>query len=87
MAAGQSTVSGTRLVLSIGLYFLLGTPLVAYLWHTLNHLFGGDFRPVQVLLAVPAAVLLYLLLRSMARTISGWEGERHGAHGENREGA
>jgi len=65
------------MALSIGLYVLLGFPLVAYLWHTLNVLFGGDFRPMQVLLALPVAVLLYLLLRSMARTVSGWEGERH----------
>lgn len=71
----QATTS--RLVLGIALFVLLGTPLVGYLWEALNNLLAGHIRPMQLLLAVPAAVLFYLLLRFMGRTVRAWDRGRN----------
>jgi hypothetical protein len=71
MAATERVPS--RLVAGIGLFVLLGTPLVAYLWDTLNRLFAGIVEPVRLLIAIPAAILFYLLLRAMARAVQAWQ--------------
>ncbi len=56
----------------ITLFVLLGTPLVGYIWDTLNHLLAGIVEPVRLLLLIPAALLFWLLLRGMRRTIESW---------------
>jgi hypothetical protein len=56
------------------LLFIVGTPLVAYLWETLNHLLSGRFEPVQLLIALPVAAVLWLVLRTMGRLIVQWTG-------------
>lgn len=73
MAQGTGT---SRLVLGITLFVLIGTPLVGFIWEALNTLLAGHLRPMQLLIAVPAAVLLYLLLRFMARAVQRWDAER-----------
>jgi len=66
----------SRLVAGIGVFVLLGTPLVGYLWYTLNDVLAGVFHPIRILIAVPVAILFYLLLRFMASRVNTWEGER-----------
>jgi hypothetical protein len=56
-----------RLIAMISLFALLGTPLVAFLWETLNRLMAGWFDPVRIVISVPALVILYFLLRYMGR--------------------
>jgi hypothetical protein len=73
----ESTARAVRLVPRIGLFILLGTPLVAHLWETLNLLFAGIVQPVRLLTAIPAALVLFLLLRAMARSIESWQEEVH----------
>lgn len=74
--AADVGVSPSRLVLGIGLFVLLGTPLVAYLWETLNRLFAGIIEPVRLLIAIPALAVFYVLLRFMARTVRAWDAGR-----------
>jgi hypothetical protein len=62
-----------QLIAPIGLFVLIGIPLVAWLWDTLNRLFAGDFNLARVAIAVAAAVLLVLLLRVIRRTIARWD--------------
>ena len=78
MAASPSN-SIVRLVAGIGVFVLIGTPLLGYLWHTANDLLAGEFRPVRVVIAIPVAVLLYAVMRSMTRAINAWDaaGEAH----------
>jgi len=57
------------------LLFLVGTPLIAYLWEVLNHLLSGRFEPLQLLIALPVGGLLWLVLRMMGRLIVKWTGE------------
>ena len=71
-----TTVSLPKLVLGIGLFVLLGFPLVAYLWETLNQLMGGEVHAGRLLRSVPAALLLAAILLVLARTVRRWEAER-----------
>lgn len=61
-----------RLMLRIGLFVLLGSPLVGFLWETLNQVLAGRFEPLMLLGFLPAALLFWLLLRSMARAVEAW---------------
>jgi len=57
------------------LLFVVGTPLVAYLWETLNQLLSGRVEPLRLLISAPVGVALWLVLRMMRRRIIGWTGE------------
>jgi len=63
-------------VVGIALFILLGTPLVAFLWDTLNLLFAGIVRPWRLVGLLPAGILFYLLLRVMGRTVQSWDEDR-----------
>ncbi|MGE5925855.1 MAG: hypothetical protein ACM357_00760 [Gemmatimonadota bacterium] len=71
-----SSPSVPRLALGIGLATLLGVPLLAYVWETLNRLVAGRFELVRALITIPLAAALVLLWRLLARRIEAWEGER-----------
>lgn len=59
------------------LLVVAGGPLVAWIWATLNDLLAGHFHAMQVVIAIPAAILLWLLLRYMARLIERWGEQRY----------
>jgi len=62
-------------VLRIGLYVVLGAPLVGYLWQTVNEVLALHFDPIRLLVAVPVAALLAGLLVLLNRSITRWLGE------------
>ena len=68
-----SSRSPRSLVAGIALFVLLGTPLVAYIWETLNELLAGIVDPLQLLGLLPAAGFFYLLLRTMSRVVESWQ--------------
>jgi len=70
------SLSTGALMTRIGLFVLIGTPLVAFLWQALNHLLAGRIVPLELLLFLPALLLLYILLRFMARAIESWDSAR-----------
>lgn len=74
--AEQPTPSVGKLAAGIFLLVLLGTPLTAYLWHSLNMLLHGDFDALALLIAVPVAVLFVVLLRFTWRVVEGWQAEK-----------
>lgn len=76
-----SSPGTTRLTLGILGLVLLGTPLVAYLWHTLNDLLQGEIHPPQLLWSVPAAIALAALLWLTWGVIQKWQAsyEREGS--------
>ena len=67
----------------MALYFVLGAPLVAYIWHTLNHLVAGQVIWRELLIAAVAAVLLALVFRLMARSIAALDQARAREIGRN----
>lgn len=62
-----------RVMGGIGLFTLLGTPCVAYLWETLNLLLAGIVVPMRLLISVPVLVVFALILRWMGRVIQRWD--------------
>jgi hypothetical protein len=64
-------------MLRIALFVLLGFPLLAYLWETLNRLLAGHLEPLMLLGFVPAALLFWLLLRLMGRAVESWHSVQH----------
>jgi hypothetical protein len=68
-----------RLAASILGIVLLGTPIVAYLWHALNYLVSGIIRPVELLLAIPVFFLFLGLLYFVGRFVRATEAEHPGS--------
>jgi hypothetical protein len=51
----------------IFLFVLLGIPLAAYLWETLNRVMAGYLDPVRIALSIPVLLLFAGLLVLLAR--------------------
>lgn len=66
----------SQLLLPMTAYVVIGTPLVAYIWETLNLLVAGRAETVRLILTLPAAALLAGVFVLLTRTIARWEGER-----------
>jgi len=79
--AEHTNPSVGKLTVGIFLLVLLGTPLTAYLWHTLNYVLQGQVDALHLLVAVPVAVLFFLLLRFSWRVIERWQAEKEQATG------
>lgn len=67
----------------MALYFVLGSPLVAYIWHALNHLVAGQLVGRELLIAALCAALLTFLFRLMARSIVSLDAARAREIGRN----
>lgn len=72
-----------RTLALMALFFLAGFPLVAYVWHTLNHLIAGKVVPRELLLGAVCALLLAALLRLMAGAIQAFDAGRARQIGRN----
>ncbi len=56
----------------MGLFVVLGIPLVGYVWDTLSDLLALEVGAAQVLIGLPALLLLIGLLVLLYRSIRGW---------------
>lgn len=65
-----------RLLLPMAVFVVLGTPLVAYIWETLNLLVAGHVNLTRLVILVPAIVLFAGLLILLSRSVANWESER-----------
>lgn len=50
----------------MGLYVILGVPLVGYLWDVLNDVLALHVDGVRLLTAVPVAIVLFFYLKFLA---------------------
>lgn len=73
--ASQSPSIG-RIAVGIALVTLLGVPLLAYVWETLNRLIAGHVEWDRLLISLPLALLLLALWKFLGRRIEAWESER-----------
>jgi hypothetical protein len=73
--AGPSTAVAP-IVARVALFSIIGIPLAAYLWDTLNRLVAGDFSSVRLIIAVPTLLLFILLILYLSREVWRWEGSR-----------
>jgi len=66
------------LVAGIALFVVIGIPLTAYVWETLNQLLAGRVvARARLLITLPALALLIGLWRVLARTVQRWDADRH----------
>lgn len=70
---GHPAISAVKLLLLILLFALLGTPLVAYLWDTLNELVALHVNPVRLLIAIPVLLVFIGLLKLLAIQVRRWD--------------
>ena len=55
-------------------FLVVGVPIVAVLWHSINQVFSGE--PGRLVVALPLAVLFVVYLFVFARSINRLERER-----------
>ena len=60
------------LVLRMGVFVLLGFPLVGYLWETISELLALEVNRTRLLISIPVAVLLVGLLIWLSRSVRRW---------------
>lgn len=59
----------SAVILRVAVLSLLGIPLLAYIWETLNKVVAGDFSSVRLVVAIPVLLAFLLLLRVLAREV------------------
>lgn len=69
----QETRTAALLIGMLG-FVLVGTPLVFYLWSTVNELLSGHVDGARDLLALPVLGLFLALLFALGRAVSRWDG-------------
>lgn len=72
----QHPTAARKLIVPIALFVIVGVPLVAVIWDTLNRLFAGHVEWNWLGASVVAAGLLWVLLKVLARTVTRWEARR-----------
>ena len=70
-------LSAAALVARIAVAVVLGIPLLAVVWETLNELIAGHLNGRLLLLGAPAAVLLVVLWRFLAGAVQRWDARLH----------
>lgn len=63
------------LIAALGLFVLLGLPLVYVIWETVNQALTGRFAAVRLELFLPAIVALGIVLFVFVRVLRRWFGE------------
>lgn len=76
MADQRAGLRVSQILLPMTVYVIIGTPLVAYIWETLNLLVAGRAEFLRLVFTLPAAALLAGVFVLLTRTIARWEGER-----------
>lgn len=69
----EQRLSIWKIMLYMGVTFLIGAPLYAYLWGTLNEFMSGFFNPVRLMISAPVLVIFVALLIALSRKIQVWE--------------
>ncbi len=65
-------MSTARAVIQMGIVVLLGMPVVAYLWETLNQLLSLHVNLTRLLISLPLLVVFVVWLRWLARQAQRW---------------
>ncbi len=65
-------MSTARAVIQMGIVVLLGMPVVAYLWETLNQLLSLHVNPTRLLISLPLLVVFVVWLWWLARQAQRW---------------
>lgn len=69
--------SFTKMLAVMGLYVIVGSFMVAYLWESLNQLFTLQIDLTRLMVAVPMLMALIGVLVLLAQTLRGWTDLHH----------
>lgn len=74
--AGSDDTPGVAvLIAALGLFVLLGLPLVYVIWETINQVLTGNFAAFRLELFLPAIVALVVVLVVFKRVLRMWFGD------------
>lgn len=73
--APDKSPGGAILFAAIGLFVLLGLPLVYVIWETINEVLTGNLAAVRLQLFLPAVVALAVVLVVLMRVLRRWFGD------------
>jgi hypothetical protein len=73
--APNNSPGGAILFAAIGLFVLLGLPLVYVIWETINEVLTGNLAAVRLELFVPAVVAFGVVLFVFVRVLRRWFGD------------
>ena len=65
-------MSSAKTFLLMTLFVLVGLPMVAYLWETINELLSLKVDPVRIGISIPVLALLIGLLAIVGRRVNAW---------------
>lgn len=65
-----------KIILMMALSVLIGLPMVAYLWETINELLALHADPVRIGISVPLLAILVGFLVVVGRRINAWHAEQ-----------
>jgi hypothetical protein len=75
-STGSDNTPGTAgLIAALGLFVLLGLPLVYVIWETINQVLTGNLAAVRLELFVPAVVAFGVVLFAFMRVLRRWFGD------------
>ncbi len=60
-------------MLLMALIVLIGLPMVAYVWETINELLLLKVNPVRIAITVPVFAVLVIFLRIVAKRLPSWQ--------------
>jgi hypothetical protein len=64
-------VSSGRLFLTLAAFLVIGVPIVAVLWHSVNQVFAGELG--RLIVAIPLAIAFVAYLLFFARSVNRLE--------------
>ena len=69
------TMSSAKTFLLMALFVLVGLPMVAYLWETINELLALKVDLVRIGISIPVLALLIGFLAIVGRRVNAWHSE------------
>jgi hypothetical protein len=78
---GAGTPSIGSLIAAIVGFVAVGVPLVALVWHNVNHLLSGDFDEVRLATVLGAGAGLAVVLYGLARAVNRMSGHANQGKG------
>ncbi len=65
-------MSPGRIVLLMVVFVVIGLPMVAYLWETINQILALELDPVRIAVSVPLLAIFLGFLAVIGRRINRW---------------
>lgn len=65
-----------KIVLLMAVVVLVGLPMVAYLWETINRLLALEFDPLRIAISIPLLAVFLGFVTFVGRRLSAWHAQQ-----------